>query len=333
MTQSEKYTVKGRYYLNISAVAISEKGATLARQLQHKSDGKIASYLLNEMDLEAWIDKHFILHDALILVSSIEQAVTLISPFIKANTKTPSVVVIDETERFVIPILSGTHGLANDIANAVSTVTNCFPVITTMTNSESIFSIDNWANSVGLKIANPENTKYITAKLISRETVHFETILPICDEPPKGMSLSGPNDFSDFIITYLSSVPDKVLHLVPPVLTLGIHCQNNSTAEEIESTFEEFLKECGCHPLAIREVCTLDIEKQIPGLVEFCSRNKLPLKVFNTDDISSARIMLINSKAENECEQCAVLGSNGTLFVRKMQINNISLALSIIEPC
>ena len=318
--------------MNISAVAITNRGIQLSKRLQQKSDGMISSFFCSEADLNAWVEKNFLSLDALILICTIDNAVCAISPYLKAATKVPSVIVIDDAERFAIPIISGTLGIANDIATAISTIADCIPVITTSTDTESVFSIDKWASSVGLQIANPENIKYRTSKLISGEKVHFDSILPITGEPPKGFELSGPTDFSDFTITYQSSVPKKTLHLVPPVLTLGIHCENDASSAEIETAYTEFLKECGCHPLSVRDVCTVDLDKQASGLVDFCSSNKLSLRVFTAEDLSAINSPLAHSEPERACEHCAVLGSGGTLFVRKMQINDISLALAIIEP-
>ena len=324
--------------MNITAIAFTDRGLNLSKKLQNKSDGKITSFFSNDSNLSAWIEKNYSLLDALIFISNTETAIKVLAPYLIIKEKTPSVIIMDELGKFVIPLVSGTSGIANELASAIASFTESIPIITTDKETDNDFSVDKWANSIGLRIANPENIKYISSKMNSGEVVHFDSIFPILGEPPKGIVLSGPGEVSDFSITYLSSVSEKTLHLVPPVLTLGIICSSEAGFDEIETAYNQFLDECGCHPLSVRDVCSLP-DNNANGLTEFCKRNDLTLKLINSNELkitddknTSAGVSEQSPNNDKVCEQCAISGNDGALFVRSMQFGSISMALAIKEP-
>lgn len=72
-------------------------------------------------------------------------AVRLIAPYIKDKAHDPAVVVVDEKGEFVIPILSGHIGGANELAKNISQITGGTAVITTATDINKKFSVDTFA--------------------------------------------------------------------------------------------------------------------------------------------------------------------------------------------
>lgn len=324
--------------MNISAFAVTDTGMQLGKFLEQKSGGKIVPNLCSEIDLFAFSKEYFSTTDALIFICPLDIAVRVISGHFRSENHEPAVVVLDELGKFTIPICSGHQGIANKLAAVLAGMTEGIPVITTTNDIENQFSIDKWANSVGLRIANPETIKLISTKLLTGETVHFDSIFSIPGEPPKGIELSGAKDLSDFTITYLSSVPDKTLHLVPPVLTLGIDIIEGASCEAIETAYSQFLQECGCHPLSVREVCSIDRNNKDNGLTGFCNKNKIPLTFFSSDDLSAdvrlkmPKCMELFAGNYTVCERSAVFGSGGSLFVRNMDFDGISMAMAIKEP-
>lgn len=325
--------------LKISAVAFTDKGMQLGKMLQQNSDDVIELSRCGEGELYKWTEEKFSSSEALVFIGAAGIAVRAISSYVRSKSLDPAVIVMDELGKFAIPILSGHIGGANKLASALARLTDGIPVITTATDLENVFSVDVWAKSVGLRIANIEAIKYVSSKLLSGEIVHYDSIFPISGATPKGIELSGPDDASDFSITYLSSVPNKILHLVPPVLTLGIGCKKGKSCESIEEAYTDFLSKCGCHPLAVREVCSIDLKAQEGGLIEFCEKHGLPFRTFTSDELSNVIGKFTPSEfveqvagVDNVCERSAVLGSGGNLFVRKMIFDGVTMALAIKEP-
>ncbi len=189
----------------------------------------------------------------------------------------PAVIVIDEQGGYVIPLLSGHMGGANELALRLARHLNAVPVITTATDINGVFAVDTWARRQGLRIANPERIKSVSARLLAGSSVRVQNEWPIAGKPPEGVSLC--DDGADVLITYRAG-EDQALRLIPPCVTLGVGCRKNTRVEEIEDAFERLLAQSGCHPLAVAGVCSIDLKAGEPGILRFCKSRGLRYRTF-----------------------------------------------------
>ena len=72
-------------------------------------------------------------------------AVRSIAPFIQSKKKDPAVLVVDELGKFVISLLSGHLGGANELACLAADILQAIPVVTTATDLEGKFAVDVFA--------------------------------------------------------------------------------------------------------------------------------------------------------------------------------------------
>ena len=70
-------------------------------------------------------------NDGLICLFSLGAVIRLIAPYIKDKKTDPAVIVIDDKAQFVISVLSGHLGGANELSNEISEKIGATPVITT----------------------------------------------------------------------------------------------------------------------------------------------------------------------------------------------------------
>ncbi len=68
------------------------------------------------------VKQSFQFYDALIFISSIGIAVRAIAPFIQSKDKDPAVIVIDSTGKYVISLLSGHLGGANELTEKIAKI-------------------------------------------------------------------------------------------------------------------------------------------------------------------------------------------------------------------
>ena len=325
--------------MSIFAIAFTDKGMELGERLKAAAQQELELTRCDEGGVMEWTSQHFLSGNSLIFIGAAGIAVRAISPFLRRKSVDPAVVVMDELGKFAIPILSGHIGGANALAVALADFTGGTPVITTATDTENVFAVDTWASSIGLRIANPEKIKYISSKLLAGGTVRFSSIFPIGGAAPEGLVQVDDMREGDFVISYLSGTPEDALHLVPPVLTLGVGCKKGTSCAELEAAFQAFMRSCGCHELAVRELCSIDLKANEPGLREFCKIHELPARFFSVDELrdvpgefSVSHFVAEITGIDNVCERSAVLGSDGTLLVRKTIYDGITMALAIKEP-
>ncbi len=324
--------------MNAAVIAFSEKGYTLGERLvsYFEQNGNTAELTrCAQGGLKEWTKASFN-NDALIFIGSCGIAVRAIAPLLKGKTSDPAVVVIDELATYVISLLSGHIGGANELTVGIARFLGAMPVITTATDVNGVFAIDTWAVKHGLKIANPERIKWVSARLLAGETVSIQSSLPVSGDLPSGIALCAKG--GDVLITHRTRGREDALRLVPPVVTLGIGSHKGITLEAIEHAFKLMLKKSSCHPLAIVRVCSIDMKAQEPGILEFCRAHGLPYQTFSARELmavpgvynSSAFVKQVTG-VDNVCERSAVLGSGagGRLLAGKNAGNGVTMALAI----
>lgn len=109
--------------------------------------------------LDYWTAEAFKSRDALVFIGACGIAVRAIAPYIQSKAKDPAVVVMDEKGKYAISLLSGHLGGANDLTREIAKIVSAEPVITTATDLNAKFAVDNFA-----KKKSPENWKNADGK-------------------------------------------------------------------------------------------------------------------------------------------------------------------------
>ena len=78
---------------------------------------------------------------ALICLFSLGAVIRLIAPYLKDKKTDPAVLVVDDKANFVISVLSGHLGGANELAQTIAKKLNSMPVITTSLSRSSMGSV------------------------------------------------------------------------------------------------------------------------------------------------------------------------------------------------
>lgn len=170
--------------MQVRIISFTDRGQQLAELLADRLCGT-ATRCGRDCSLSEWVRDAFDSADALIYVGAVGICVRTIAPYIKSKTRDPAVVVIDETGRYVIPVLSGHLGGANDLARRIARLTGAEPVITTATDLAHAFSVDAWARIQGCVVENPGRIKYVSSKILSGDDIVIVSDFPISGEVPE----------------------------------------------------------------------------------------------------------------------------------------------------
>ena len=130
--------------MNCAYLAFTAKGLALAQQLAQTCPGSVSRCGLGGVTLAGWTAQQFAAADALVFVGAAGIAVRAIAPHCQSKATDPAVVVLDECGRFAVPLLSGHLGGANDLACRLAAACGAVPVITTATDANGLFAVDEW---------------------------------------------------------------------------------------------------------------------------------------------------------------------------------------------
>ena len=303
--------------MKLAFLAFTEQGERLAARLAAALGGSVQRCGGN-CSLEAWTAAHFPKNDGLIYVGAAGIAVRAIAPYLKSKTTDPAVVVVDECARYAIPILSGHLGGANDLARAIGRVCGALPVLTTATDVNSVFAVDEWAKRQNCLVLNPERIKTVSAKLLAGGTVRVQSSWPIAGQPPRNVCQTEDRG-ADVLLDIHPGTGEK-LHLVPRIAVLGVGCKKNVSFQMLETALATFLDRTGVCEQAISAVASIDLKKNEPGLLAFCAAHGWPLKTYPAEQLRAVEGRFTPSAfvkgvtgVDNVCERSAVLASGGTL--------------------
>ncbi|HFC98006.1 MAG TPA: precorrin-3B C(17)-methyltransferase [Thermosulfurimonas dismutans] len=223
--------------------------------------------------------------NGLVFVSACGIAVRIVAPLLRHKQEDPAVVVVDETGRWVISLLSGHLGGANALARKIARLLPAEPVITTASDLYHLPALDLWAEETGAILLPPERIPAFTARYLSRGglRVFREYPLPL---PAVWEEVSEPEK-ADLIVSYRQrDLSSSQLLAVPRVLYLGLGFNRGTSAEAIEKAVRETLSRNRLLSQALRGVGTLEAKAREEGFLAFCRKTRLSIFPFSPEELS-----------------------------------------------
>ncbi len=183
-------------------LAFSEEGMRLAERVSESLDlaGIPAEAARSGRPLKAseWAKEHFQRENCLLFVGACGIAVRSIAPLLRSKLEDPAVLVMDEAGRFVIPLLSGHLGGANEEAVRVAGMVGGQAVLTTGTDVRGRFAVDTWASSQGLTVLEPWRIVNVSGRVLDDPNgITIATRWKIEGALPKGIGEVGLIDVAD----------------------------------------------------------------------------------------------------------------------------------------
>lgn len=275
--------------------------------------------------------------DALIFVGACGIAVRQIAPYVRSKLTDPAILCLDELAQFVIPLLSGHIGGANELALTLAEKLGAVPVVTTATDVNHRFSVDAWAAKNGFLLDDMKLAKAVSAAILERD-------VPIaCDFPVVGYYPAGtyPADTGELgiCIGWKKKNPfSENLHLIPQVLHLGLGCRKGTSKETIAEAVAQVLEAEGIQPKAIKCAASIDLKAEEPGLLAYCAEKHLPIAFYSAEQLQQVEGEFSQSGFVKQiagvdcvCERAAKLGAD-RLIVKKKASNGVTVAIAA-ENC
>lgn len=333
----------------ISIVAFTAKGCVLAEKIAgvlkdrdckvfSKTQSESADTAKIEGSLSEWTGKAMETSEAVVFVSATGIAVRMIAPYVKDKKKDPAVVCLDDNGRFVISLLSGHVGGANRLASEIASAIGAVPVITTATDVNGKFAVDQFAAENGMRFRGKRIAKEIASKLLDGKTVGFVSDYPVEGGLPAGISEKRDHDTGILISSeYEPELPFKdTLVLVPEDHVVGIGCKKDIPYENVHSLFCDTLKKLDISPDSVRVIASIDLKEDETALKELCREFGLPSVFFTADELNSMENIGFSgsdfvrsvTSVDCVCERSAVKASkDGKLILKKTSKDGVTIAV------
>lgn len=271
--------------------------------------------------------------DLVIFVASCGIATRKIAPFIKDKCTDPAVICIDETGKFVVPLLSGHIGGANEFAKIISEKIKSVCVITTATDINDRFSVDAWAKKQGFIIEDMAIAKMVSAEILEND-VPLLSEFAVTSKLPNGVVHGQTGKIGIYVGTRKKSPFERTLRLIPSVLHLGIGCRKGTKKDVIGRLVDDVLLENNIDKRAIKCVASIDIKSCEAGLLEYCRENNWDIFFYSSDELKSipgeftpSAFVKNITGVDNVCERAAIIGAE-ELIIKKRCAEGVTVAIA-----
>lgn len=344
--------------MRISVISFTEKGEKLSERLagqlketevrlytrcsRIRGEGA-ASYL--EEDLKQWTGRQMQERNALVFIGACGIAVRSVAPFLADKLHDSPVLVMDENGQYVIPILSGHVGGANELAKIIGERMKALPIITTATDIHRAFAVDLFAKKNKLFIVNRDGIAEVSAKVLAGEgiTISIEPghLTPLSKEPwiPREITLAEypPHQPVDVVVTSEKRAWDASLVLMPREYVIGMGCRKGKEAEKIEAFIRQALEETGVLIGQVDALASMDLKSREEGFLSWSRKEKIPFLTYTAEELKSIRQQVCPSEfvekitgVDNVCERAALkaAGPGGKLIYGKHAKEGMTIAMA-----
>jgi cobalt-precorrin 5A hydrolase len=113
-------------------------------------------------------------YDQIVFFVSLGAVVRLIAPHLRSKDEDPGVIVVDDAGQYVIPVLSGHVGGANEWSERVADLIGASPVLTTASDVGRTIPVDILGRHLGWRVEAPKiNVTRVSAHVVNGEPIAF----------------------------------------------------------------------------------------------------------------------------------------------------------------
>ena len=347
----------------IAVLAITKNGIEMSLGLkEHFSDFEVFAPIKFSDNNEKiqWYDestsdkivKLFKNNDGLICLFSLGAVIRLLSSHIKDKKTDPAVIVIDDNANFVISVLSGHLGGANELSNEIADKIGATPVITTAADVNKTIAVDLVGRKFGWRIEDESNVTRISAFMVNKEKIgifqnigkkewwkgklpenitFFSNIEDLKNSDCKGYLLITNDQINDEDV-----MKNSVIYRVPS-LVIGIGLHWDTPKETILNGVNETLEKFGLNQNEIARFVSIKKDKDVVGLIELSEEMNVPLEYIEREELATittpnpSKTVQAFEGTASVSEAAAMKSSNGELIVEKQKFPpNLTVAIARI---
>lgn len=299
--------------MNIAVIAVSPQGITIAEQLKAEWQEQLTIFSTHQhssvesiRNIKEHVDAHFGDYSAWVFIGAMGICIRTIAEHVQHKYHDPAVINIDSTGRFVVSVLSGHVGGANELTEHIASLLGAQAVVSTQTDNTGLWSLDlfsrkyGWAQVNNMGGLNKPIALYTNGKptalllevrdkfTLELERTHAEHV----DIYYKREDLDESKYELILVVSprvYETSKP--CIQYIPKSLALGLGCRYQCAPKDIPEYICNEIRRLGYYPEAIKRIGTIDLKKDEPLLKEMLQLlNIEEADIYTSEDLAPVEI-------------------------------------------
>lgn len=323
--------------MKLAIISFTENGIKLSQTVAKSLSGskvtlytKCSRYTAEDLkvqwvkeSLQVWTAQRMAEGDALLFIGACGIAVRAIAPNLTDKLHDVPVLVMDEEGQYVIPILSGHVGGANELARELAGLMNACPVITTATDVQKKFAVDLFAKHNHLEIMNKDGIAKASARALAGKQLtiavraqNIECYHPkfceVCEEDfteaenqllreasmhkqnQEACGVEQPlrlvpyvkNQQIDIVVSETPDNNNALIWLRPKRYVVGMGCRKNKDTEELLGFYQETLEQAMVELGEVYALASIDKKRDEPGLLAISERMRIPFFTYTAEELN-----------------------------------------------
>jgi cobalt-precorrin 5A hydrolase len=297
--------------------------------------------------------------DGLVAVMATGITIRAVAPLLESKLTDPAVVSVDAHGKFVISLLSGHLGGANDLAHVIAQGINAIPVITTASDIMGKQSVEDLAKKLQLKIENFDSLVALNSAIVNGDRIVVVLVgnvkLPSTAFGSYEVRVAQDGtDALDIISSFdagiiITSDPLTITKFTKPFIILkmrkivvGLGARKESTPESMIQAVDMALEKIHMPLSRVYAFATVDIKRSSQQMIDAVAKMGAPLEFLSVDALSTVTYCdlspdsaMVQSKIGigGVCERAAlkVAGPNAKLILKKTKLNGVTVAVAMGE--
>ena len=327
---------------DVEVTLFTKCSLTMKEDRETRIEERETHIALVDQSIREWAKKQMDDRNGLLFIGACGIAVRAVAPYLTDKLNDSPVLVMDEKGAYVIPMLSGHMGGANELALQIAQTIGAVPVITTATDLNKKFAVDLFAKKNKLTIVNKEGIAKISSKVLAGEE------LTISIEPghlkkesglPDGVHLVPypPVQQVDIVVTSEDGELNAIILLKPKEYAIGMGCKRGKEANDIEDFIQHSINELGISSIQLIALSSIEQKRNEQGFLIWSRKANIPFLTFTAEELQE----VIGSFHEsdfvkdtvgvgNVCERAAlkVCEPDGKLVYEKHEENGMTIAIA-----
>lgn len=236
--------------------------------------------LISVEDFTSKLEEKFGDYAAHIFIMASGIVVRKLAKLIQRKDVDPAVLLIDEGRHFVVSLLSGHLGGANELCYELTERLQLIPVISTSSDVTGKIAVDSIAQKLKAELEDLQSAKLVTSLIVNGQEVSLRL--------PQNVSFQERGSEEGFVL--ISNRKNiELTRIYPKNLIVGMGCRRGTSFVDLLSALEDCFERHNLDFRSLAKLATVDVKEDELGLQELAKHLGLSLEIVSREAIKEVQ--------------------------------------------